>query len=321
MSYTCYNKRYVSFYQIKSEDTYMINKILAYYPGSVTQEFAPTAAASAYYWFQENPEIPLWAGIPKQSLSDSQLELLKALFHFVEQETTSTISGIARAWNQFLFHEGNVPDVDCDEVRFIQFQLHAKEVEPEEMTEALQGFFPDHTIIWLKDSYGLLVEERKEVSETAEELESISSTFESDFYTKMTFYMGKFQKITPQLPEFFNKERQMFQQAVKHPTRNNVYTFEKTFPVVLATSLPAQLKDILTSSVLEAFKEDKELMATIKIFLENNSNASLAAKKLYVHRNTLQYRLDKFMEKTGIHLKDFDTAVMVYLACLYEEMR
>ncbi|MGA9224710.1 MAG: helix-turn-helix domain-containing protein [Mesobacillus sp.] len=298
----------------------MINKILAYFPNSVTQDFPP-ADSSNYYWFNENQDDKLWLGIPKTDLSASQLELLSILFQIAEEKKTSILSGAAHNWHQFLFHEGKIPLTNSDEVRFIQFQFHAKEIDRDEISEALHGFFPDHIIIWLQESYGLIVEERKEVSETADELESICSTFESDFFIKLSFYIGKFNKVTAQLREFFSIEKQLFMQATNHNTRNHVYTFEKIFPILLASSMPDELKAILETSVLEAFEEDRELMSTIKVFLESNSNASLAAKKLYVHRNTLQYRMDKFMEKTGVHLKDFDTAVMVYLACLYEEMR
>ena len=299
----------------------MINKILAYFPNSVTRDFPPKDEKADFYWLKENDNDKQWVGIPKADLSSSQLELLSALFHFSSEEKSPGLTGAAQAWHQYLFQEGQIPLTQTGEVRFIQFQFQAKEIDHEEISEALQGFFPDHIIIWLQDSYGLLVEERKEVSETAEELASISSTFESDFFIKLSFYLGKYNKIDIKLRESFTIERQLFMKAANHTNRDNVYTFEKIFPLILTSSMPAELKAILESSVLEAFEEDRELLSTIKVFLESNSNASLAAKKLYVHRNTLQYRMDKFMEKTGIQLKDFDTAVMVYFACLYEEMR
>jgi DNA-binding PucR family transcriptional regulator len=298
----------------------MINKILAYYPNSVTQEFPPGVTLSGYYWFKENQNQSLWFGIPKDDLPDSQLELMKILFHYVDPKQTTELSGAAKSWYQFLLHGGEVPPAGCDEVRFIQFQLHSAEMDRNEVNEALQGFFPDYIIFWLQETYGLLIEENKEVSITSEELESVSSTFESDFFTRLSFYIGKYQKISSELPVFFQTENQLFLQAVNLAGRLKVYTFEQIFPIIITAGMNENLKQILEASVLEAFDEDREVMATIKVFLENNSNASLAAKKLYVHRNTLQYRLDKFMEKTGINLKNFDSAVMVYLACLYEEM-
>jgi DNA-binding PucR family transcriptional regulator len=299
----------------------MINKILSYFPDSVTQENIPESPSSEYFWFKETGARPMWVGIPKDRISESQLDLMKSLFHFVEPENNPHLTGAAHTWNQFLFHDGESPAAVSNEVRFIQFRLQAKDMEAEEIHGALNGFFPDHTIIWIKDEYGIIIEEKKEVSENAEELYSIASTFESDFYVKISFYIGKFQKISTQLPRFFDKEKQIFEELTSHTTRDIVFTFEKAFPMLVAAHLPDYLRDILEGSILEAFGEDRELMATIKVFLESNSNASLSAKKLYVHRNTLQYRLDKFMEKTGVTLKDFDSAVVVYLASLYEEMR
>lgn len=298
----------------------MINKILAYFPNSVTQDFPPAEASVGYYWFHENKEHPFWIGIPKTDLPESQLDLLKVLFEYTELEKTTDLTGAAHSWHQFLFHNGRIPVTNNDRVRFLQFRLHGKEIEHHEVSEALHSFFPDHIIIWLKDTYGLLVEERKEVLVTLEELQSISATFESDFFIKLSFYVGKFQKITDRLRNFFDIERRLFHQVGNLTTRVNVHTFENISPTLLASSMPADIKEILGASVLEAF-DDRELLTTIKVFLESNSNTSLAAKKLYVHRNTLQYRLDKFMEKTGINLKDFDSTVMVYLACLYVEMR
>ncbi|RSD29255.1 PucR family transcriptional regulator [Mesobacillus subterraneus] len=297
----------------------MINKILAYFPDSVTHEIFPDKPSADYLWFKEEDEGGLWIGIPKEHVSESQLDLLKSLFHHLNENDSRELSGPAHIWKQFLFHEGSSPYATNKEVRFIQFQLNAKENVSDEMDEAFQGFFPDHTILWVTNSYGIIVEEKKEVSEDEEELEAISATFESDFFIKINFYIGKFQEVTPQIRAFFHKEKQLFEQSLKLSTREKILTFEKAFPTILASSLPEHLKVIMKSTILKAFEEDNELMATIKVFLESNSNASLAAKKLYVHRNTLQYRMDKFMEKSGVNLKDFDTAVMVYLACLFAE--
>ncbi|WNF23987.1 helix-turn-helix domain-containing protein [Mesobacillus jeotgali] len=299
----------------------MINKILSYFADSVTYENFPDAPSPDYHWLKNSDNKPLWIGIPKNKISDSQLDLLKNLFHFVENEDYTQLRGAALSWNKFLFQEGAIPSTDSDEVRFIQFHLQANEVDYAEIHEALNGFFPEHIIIWLTDSYGIIIEEKKEVSENAEELFSIASTLESDFYIKISFYIGKFQKVSAHLPHFFSRERLVFDELNRHSTRDVVYTFEKAFPMLLATNLPEHLKEIMEASILGAFGEDQELMTTIKVFLENNSNASLSAKKLYVHRNTLQYRLDKFMEKTGVNLKDLDAAVVVYLASLYEEIR
>jgi DNA-binding PucR family transcriptional regulator len=54
------------------------------------------------------------------------------------------------------------------------------------------------------------------------------------------------------------------------------------------------------------------MQESIKIYLESNQNMSLAAKKLYVHRNTLIQRLDKFHQTTGFDVRVFSDAYLIY---------
>ena len=65
--------------------------------------------------------------------------------------------------------------------------------------------------------------------------------------------------------------------------------------------------------------EDRETMATADSFLENGMNVSETARKLYMHRNTLMYRLNKIRALTGLDLHDFDMALTFkILRALYE---
>lgn len=55
--------------------------------------------------------------------------------------------------------------------------------------------------------------------------------------------------------------------------------------------------------------EDKEMMRTAKAFLSCGMNISETARILYMHRNTLMYRLNSIKKRTGLNLKNFDAAV------------
>ena len=61
---------------------------------------------------------------------------------------------------------------------------------------------------------------------------------------------------------------------------------------------------------------DEETLKMIETFVQCNSNISETAKVLHMHRNSLQYRLDRFFEKTGIDVRKFHHAMTVYLALL-----
>ena len=61
---------------------------------------------------------------------------------------------------------------------------------------------------------------------------------------------------------------------------------------------------------------DNETMITIQKFFENNLNVSETSRQLFIHRNTLVYRLDKVQKQTGLDLRSFRDAVTFKL--LYE---
>lgn len=61
---------------------------------------------------------------------------------------------------------------------------------------------------------------------------------------------------------------------------------------------------------------NEEMIHTIEVFFENNLNLSEAARKLYIHRNTLVYRLEKVQRITGFDLREFDDAVTFKLMML-----
>ena len=64
---------------------------------------------------------------------------------------------------------------------------------------------------------------------------------------------------------------------------------------------------------------DKDLMFTINMFFENNLNVSETSRKLFVHRNTLVYRLDKVKKNTGLDLREFDDAIKFKLGMMVKK--
>lgn len=68
----------------------------------------------------------------------------------------------------------------------------------------------------------------------------------------------------------------------------------------------------LKVKVLHCYLCDIEMRTIITTFVENNLNVLAASKKLYMHRNTLMNKLDKFYEKTGYDVRNFKDAYIVY---------
>ena len=74
------------------------------------------------------------------------------------------------------------------------------------------------------------------------------------------------------------------------------------------------IKEIFTDKSPDDFEE--ETLSTINKFFENSLNVSETSRQLYIHRNTLVYRLDKLMKSTGLDLRIFDDAITFKIALM-----
>ncbi len=90
----------------------------------------------------------------------------------------------------------------------------------------------------------------------------------------------------------------------------------------LIYQLPTTLCEIFLA---EVFKKgsleslDRETLMTVQSFFENNLNVSETSRKLFVHRNTLVYRLEKIRKLTGLDLREFDHAVTFKVALMVKK--
>jgi len=70
---------------------------------------------------------------------------------------------------------------------------------------------------------------------------------------------------------------------------------------------------------MEVFN-DAEMVDTADEFLESSLNVSETARKLYLHRNTLIYRLDKIEKETGLNIRRFSDAITFRLISLLSKL-
>lgn len=74
------------------------------------------------------------------------------------------------------------------------------------------------------------------------------------------------------------------------------------------------MKEVFTEKMPDSF--DEETLTTINKFFENNLNVSETARQLYIHRNTLVYRLEKLQKSTGLDIRAFDDALTFKIAMM-----
>lgn len=87
----------------------------------------------------------------------------------------------------------------------------------------------------------------------------------------------------------------------------------------LIYQLPASLcemflKEVFGEKIPASF--DEELMVTVNKFFENNLNISETARQLYVHRNTLVYRLERIEKSLGLDVRTFEDAMLFKIAMM-----
>lgn len=83
--------------------------------------------------------------------------------------------------------------------------------------------------------------------------------------------------------------------------------------MILLKRLDYPITKDLRKIILKTVSDDNELLNTVKMYLETDQNTSKASQKLYLHRNTLIQRLDKFFNRTGFDCRNFVDAFIIYM--------
>ncbi|HDX9639248.1 TPA: helix-turn-helix domain-containing protein [Bacillus mobilis] len=282
----------------------MIQQLKTYYGEDI--KINEAVLSEDYSWFLvEGNKV----GIRKIRLHQREHQLLSSILTPIHTETFYKTEK-EKSWHEALYKNNNISMLS---VRFLHFFTTQSIVEREEFQDALQSMFSfTTTMIWETSQAGVLILEEN-ITESV--LQTAFDTLETDFFVSLSFFVGRRYTQTAEFSYLYQWERKLF--SVLSPYLSKKITYiEQLLPYQLMISLPKEERKKYTNHLLAHISNDKELIDSVKVFFQCNLNVSLAAKQLYLHRNTLQYRIDKFIEKTGINIKTFEGAVAVYMAFL-----
>lgn len=104
----------------------------------------------------------------------------------------------------------------------------------------------------------------------------------------------------------------------------DVHTYKEYVLIKILGDLPktkinSYLSLLQDANTKEIF-EDQEIIDTAEFFLDNNLNASETSRKMFLHRNTLTYRLDKIEKATGLNIRKFADAVTFRLITILSRL-
>lgn len=168
--------------------------------------------------------------------------------------------------------------------------------------DVIQNLFPDKSkdfVFNITESDIVLV---KEVANGVEskDLEklarSISDTLSSEFYTRVTVGIGTVVEGVKDLARSFKEAQIALEVGKVFDTDKNIVSYDNLGIARLIYHLPTTLcetflKEVFKKGSIESL--DHETLFTIQKFFENNLNVSETSRKLFVHRNTLVYRLER----------------------------
>ena len=151
---------------------------------------------------------------------------------------------------------------------------------------------------------------------------SIVDTLSSEFYTYAVVGIGTCVNNIKELARSFKEAQVALEVGKVFDTEKSIVSYDNLGIARLIYQLPTTLCETFLQ---EVFKKgsieslDQETLFTIQRFFENNLNVSETSRKLFVHRNTLVYRLEKIRKLTGLDLREFDHAIIFKIALMVKK--
>ena len=158
--------------------------------------------------------------------------------------------------------------------------------------------------------------EREDLEKIAQKIEQ---TLKDELYVKTVIGIGTIAEHLRSLADAYKEAQTAIDVCKVFDTEKSIMSYENLGIGRLIYQLPTTLCEIFLS---EVFKKnsidslDQETLFTINKFFENNLNVSETSRKLFVHRNTLVYRLEKIKKLTGLDLREFDHAIVFKVALM-----
>ena len=191
--------------------------------------------------------------------------------------------------------------------------------------DVLAGMFPDKSqdfVLSINES-DIAVVKQITPTTTGEELEKIAQnmedTLKNELFIKTVIGFGTVAEHLRSLADSYKEAQTAIDVGKVFDTEKSIINYENLGIGRLIYQLPTTLCEIFLG---EVFKRnsidslDQETLFTINKFFENNLNVSETSRKLFVHRNTLVYRLEKIKKLTGLDLRQFDHAIVFKVALM-----
>lgn len=281
---------------------------------SKLKKLYPEAQLSDYPFLEEDTfRIPYknkWIHIPADSLNDKEWHLLTIL----KEEVQPSNFPVSRSdWFNFLEGKREELPQSTKPIRLIQLYLEKMDDQFDYsiwIDSIVNLFDPVLDVFFVTSDMCFVLQDNSAPSLSRDEIIGMIKTLEDDFSIRTNAYIGQYWQPDAYLKNILKEEQTIFQQEVSHlqdriSSLPDVALHYFTNEAIDKSSIMKELK-----KQIENQDDWKELVYAL---WESQGNVSVAAKNLFVHRNTLQYRMDRFNETTGLSLKNMNELLLCYL--------
>jgi len=247
-----------------------------------------------------------WVSIAKDNLNERE----QFLFSLINQNKSE--KKVQNNWWDVLTGVSqDFPKIDT-EVKIFQFQID--KIQTRDQAKQWLDVFKD-TIDNVVDAFltgentGILIQSKNKVNIDLSSVSQMVELLDSDFYTKTHMFVGEPWPVNDNLSKIFDQERSFFHSSLYVKDKvNNLST------VILDYLIDSNLKKtVIFKKLHQRIDINLSTANMINTLYRCDSNVAKASKLLFLHRNTLQYRIEKFFELTGFDLKNHDDLALCFL--------
>jgi carbohydrate diacid regulator len=158
------------------------------------------------------------------------------------------------------------------------------------------------------------LEDEDDMDDITQLVQALDDTLSNEVNNKACLGVGGIKRGLIGIRDSFTEAQEAINLGLMQQSAGRVFMFHQLLLERFLQQVPRDIRRrfyelAYTESIKKVMTD--EIIETITKFFENNLNLSEASRKLYIHRNTLIYRLDKIQKATGLDLRTFDDAVLL----------
>lgn len=270
------------------------NELLSIYPNASLH--ALPASEPMLFSF---PSKTGYIWIPKAQLSVTEMHLLQHL----AEEKSLIHEGDTHPWYRLLLLQKPIAITEGN-YRIIQIAWNqTQRLDSTSWLEEIRIMMPQLVdAFFVTDQYAILIEKQDAHSFSTNELAGLFLALDGDFDSYSRIYVGYFHPSTVTFYKIFAEEEAIF--SFFQSTRRQEAASDLAMLIVSYCTKQALASSYLLHALAAHWFSDSDLPLILTTLWDNQGNISSTAKELFMHRNTLQYKLDKFQQTSLLNLKE-----------------